>query len=247
MFISQSKVAYSRPHEMVYDKKFDTAIRLSTVESFNGRYAQQMSTHDDLLILTSPHFPTHDPHWLSSPDCYAKILRHVIILSERGKVIKLHGKTPAKGYIDGITSNMNFQHAYLLSGCSPNIKAKIHRGFDSWMNNLEFSPLILNLLTLSTKISEIIESLNTITIHRSQPNLEARLVAQLRQNFTTSLESDFNLIIIWSERLVCIRIGTETYILPRPYILMIHNKLCDLISVLILATCNENQYQSVSL
>lgn len=243
MFCSQSKVAYSRPHDIVYDKKFDSALRDSAVAEFSKRHKEKRLTLDDKLIARSSYGLLGLDEWETGPEAFARIYRSILNVTRRRSKLNFSlPLLPCQGYMDVVKLNIRVQHHYLLSSVSGPLKDKLHRRFPDWIDQLEVPLFISNLLEVSKEFSVIIENMNKIVgLNRSLTD-DQKLTQSLKMNFNKTMEKSLGLTLSWSQRLCCVTVDGKTYLAPKTYILMIHNKLCDIISILLLASF-ERHYE----
>lgn len=97
---------------------------------------------------------------------------------------------------------------------------------------------VINLLFVSQELSEIIDRSNKMfsTKYNSyDPTKYRDVMSKLCKYYISSIDTTF----YWSESLCYIRIKDRLFCAPRCILLMFHNKVCDLLSVLILSMYGE--------
>lgn len=238
IFESQRKTVYKNPETLIYERKFDTAIRMSQLQGFRIRHSTNTQTIDDQVITNTglwKHTDIEDIHY--NETCYPKLLLWCLHQSKRSRTI-----FPASQKITSECSQLAYDNILLQSGhmlqsvklpSSNKILAKLFM-----MNQHKDIPNELAmLLGMATFWGTVIEQIPQIDAFRKM-SVDDYFDASSKVNNAT-LKS-CNIKVAWSKRLMIIRLPTgEVFVLPRVYILLIHNKLCDLISVLLNAFAGE--------
>lgn len=233
MFISQTKVSFETPSSIIYERKFDTAIRSSTVTNFINRQIQNTTSFDDSLILESRHFSAPE-NWSIKSDCYARILNKILnnapYIYDRRSVSEEVARN-----LDMIGENIMFQSQYMHSNNQLPNKPEVMRGLKKLLTNTDMDDTLLALYNYSKIFQSVVDDSYRINIYKEKYRKlsnDEKLANILKINHKYIKEMDMTLI--WSYHLVYINLSGEIYILPKPYILMIHNKISDLLSVYIL-------------
>lgn len=242
MFMSQKSVTYAVPSSIVYERKFDTAIRKSQIENFISRKEKNIPTYDDRLILESKLYNKDFP-LRSNPDCYARILDILIHRTDQQGLsnliqtdLKMTSFLPR--IYDLVIQNLKIQVGYMHGNNHLPNKKTFMQQFSSYIDNIEVDIQISNLLHMATWLGTLIEESNNVNDPKYRDNdAKIRLENLLRVNHKTHKELEIT--FVWSNKLVLINVQQKQYILPKPYILLCHNKICDLISVLLLAQYTE--------
>lgn len=227
---SQTQVKFTNPSNLVFERKFDTAMRESHVTRFLKRINNESLNREDKVIFDNKKFNQDEIQIDES--LYAKILYNVLSTSQtsRTEVNQAQIKTITRIIRHNLTLQTDFQIDTIKI---PLWKVTRQRKFQTYLNNIIISPQLTKLITLVDKINGIVDKLNDAYYHRIHNMEDDEYISYcIRKN---RLIVDDDLELYWNkEYLFCIY-QNQSYLLPRVYILMIHNKLCDLISVLVLS------------
>lgn len=230
--MSQNKVSFDTPSSIIYERKFDTAIRRTQLTAFFARMTNDTCTDDDKLILDSPMY-NNQKILKTSPDCYARILQTTLKMhfthSSKGKQ-----KNQLPNIIRLIHKNLQFQFGYMQQTNNLPNKPILVSKMKSFLNNIIIPSELINLIELAEWFNNVIEETNVMysrTNYRLPKEIRHNLLSR-KNNMTHPV---LKLGVAWSGNLCLIEFEGDQYILPKPYILLIHNKLCDLVSVLVLS------------
>jgi hypothetical protein len=230
---SQRKVRIDQPSSLLYERKFDTAIRQSTLNELNIRISTSKTTEDDdfLLITTDPVLSLDpvkiDPHL----NLYAIILTDLL-----GRVNNVPHNTPWLGRtLNLIGKNVEIQLAAAEMSIEPSLRPLLRPLVAHAKLCGMKSPLINMIAEFAHELSGCIELLGKTSAitRKKQLSRVDKLHAVTNQNLWCA--NRYPLKIRWSGRLAKIEWNNVCYVVPRSYILLIHNKLADLISVLLYA------------
>lgn len=250
MFESQRKVTLDNPDLLGHDKKFDTAIRQSTINAFKKRTILNENTYDDNLLLRSNHYEL-DPHEIVADNTtYSKLLDRVLNYPTKFPLLT-GGKDRKNDHFSNpvfimnlINQTTNIQIKYMNhQNYLPN-KCEVLRKIRSYLNVDSCPKEIMNLTYAVTEASNIVEYTKGIFKYRFHESLTEEKMEELYHKALSHNHYHWqaiNMKFVWSRNLLFvhdIKLGVKC-ILPRPYILLIHNKLADLLSVLILTYYGE--------
>lgn len=240
--ISQKTHLFQHASSLVYDRKFDVAMRQTQIERFLKRLETGTSTFDDFLILDSR---TYDPELtiLYDPDLFARILQHLMT-----KAPFSYGTSRSNSVdqiVDLVRSNTSVQVRWNLTTITiPSWHSDRLTKLKSFLNYHTLDPMISLLLQLATEVSQVIDTLSEID-HPKYHNKTMSTIDRRNMILKVAHASLYagNLKIAWSRSLCLVNLSGRQYVLPRSYILLIHNKLCDLISCLVLASYSTGTTQ----
>lgn len=245
MFESQRKITIENPDLLGHDKKFDTAIRQSTINAFKKRTINGENTFDDQLLLKSNHYELDAEDIVADNTLYSRILDRVLNyptkfpLTTVGKESKNDHYSNPVFIMNLIQQSTMIQIRYMNNqNYLPN-KNEILKKARAFLGVEDCPREILNLTYAVTEASNIVELTKAVFNYRFHSNLSEEKIEELqhralgKNHFTWSA---IGIKFVWSRNLLYthdMRTGSKS-ILPRPYILLIHNKLADLLSVLVL-------------
>lgn len=250
MYESQRKVTIENPDLLGHDKKFDTAIRQSTINAFKRRTLEAENTFDDQLLLRSNHYDLLPHDIIADNTVYSRILDRVLTyptqfpLTTGGRDIKNDHFSNPVFIMNLLQQSTLLQIKYMNhQNYLPN-KAEVLKRSRMFLEVDGCPKEIMNLTYAVTEASNMVEYSKSIFKYRFHNNLTEEKVEELQNQALRSNHftwAAINMKFVWSRNLVFIhdlQTGTRC-VLPRPYILLIHNKLADLLSVLILVYYGE--------
>lgn len=237
MFTSQRKVLFETPSSIVYERKFDTALRDSLVDAFLYRRSSNQPTEDDRYLLESTRID-----WTQNiepdPSLYAQILSKILHDSFQGLRYddKTQGLTKKIAKLSGIVIDTQLQWM-LEQNQLPN-KLDVLQKYQETSRRTRSDIVMDNLLTVCSIFQDQVEGINKIKRYQIR-NLQEdeRIEATIRENYWTCPYTRVQMV--WSHRLIAFCYEGTWTIHPISYLLMIHNKLADLLSVLFYARAAE--------
>lgn len=234
IFESQRTVALVSPESIVTERKFDTAIRLSQVVSFKRRLEEGQSTLDDkILIETLRRQGVKAQDLIIDHAVYSRLLQEVLASETPARKINSKENDQISQTWSLIQRNLTLQIGYMTEQNTlpehESTKAGLHEFFSSKMPDNTLRRLVL----LATRLAVMVEKMGLLQSVRSAgKSIETFLDEAYKCNRWD--DQAFNIKTLWSNRLCAINLGSDQwYIMPRPYLLMMHNKVSDLISVLV--------------
>lgn len=231
MNISQRQVSYDVPSSLVYDRKFDTAIRQSQLDSFFERVDfPERRTKDDNLLLMNVKVEeiVREP----TPHLYTEILSKILASSEAGVINKSPNNVDIKKMMDLSEKVLSIQLQYIMEGVDPSVKKDhVHKLFTR-LREQDVDPLVANLLNAAHSVSIMIEDSYLVNKYKLDNTEDALEIAKTCKS---ALLEYLDYDVSWSRRLCAFTKENSTSIMPKSYMLLIHNKLCDLSSVVIMS------------
>lgn len=236
--MSQTQVSYQTPASAIYERKFDTALRATFDRDMKERIEQQKTILDDDLLLKSKFLKIPYANLDTGPDFYAEILLTLLNDTDGSCVPSEVAKNLRRAY-SVIEEVVNIQHTYLLSQDYSNMKKQYSQARRRFLETRHYRKEIIQLVDFSMWLIKVIEQMNNLNgpKYRSMDN-NKKLEEMLKVNH--AYYKPLGLQVVWSFTKCLIMIGSRHFLLPRPAILMVHNKICDLISVLVMAIYGEN-------
>lgn len=233
MFASQRTVMFETPSSLVFPRKLDTALRDTSVKSFNARFEMNKSTDDDMFINDNVQI-NWDEDMIKNSDSsfYSRILLHILTLSQNG-ILFTKKKIADIGQIFSLLKDTTqIQLQWMLNqNFLPNkeiLQTKIKRYFATRQSNV----VLQNILSIAQSFADLIEKTQKIKRQYIKSKRGAdRIEAVIKENHVRI--DQIGLDVVWSERLIAFKFKETWYIHSYAYLLLIHNKLCDLLSVLV--------------
>lgn len=228
---SQKQVPFEYVTSLVYERKFDTALRLTTSVEFLRRLKDHQSTPDDLLLIRSNKIRNIDSAVIDGR-LYSLILKQILDISSRSTLINPKFCKTLQRLPTIVKDVINIQWDYMNSQNYLLEKHHVQNCRYKWLDTIQLPCEILNLLTYSQILNGIIIKANKIRDKKfKRLATDIQLEEKLKYNHATIKSLDLD--IIWSERLVVFVYKEIEYIMPFAYLLLIYNKINDLCSVLL--------------
>lgn len=231
---SQKKLLYETPSNIVFSRKLETALRASTVSNFHSRVKHQRLTRDDKLIVNGRLFKT-GCNTTTTTLGFTDILAGILDNSAEGRIydqrLQLNrDEVMTKALSKIILTQVDLLFAKNDFPISQDISTKIR----SFIKKSENSLLVRNILHVLRGLDIVIGNSHRINSPKNK-NLpeEERLIQQLKVNYYREPNGLFE--CEWSNKLLILDIKGVCHVYPKAYLLLIHNKLADLASVLMLA------------
>lgn len=238
---SQKQMLWSHPSSLVYEKKLDTALRRTSIRMMNEMLINREYTdyNFDTKLLLKHTSKDEIPYMDTDNSCYAKILRLIFADSaSRTIIFPRKAQTLTKCY-EYAKLNLKLQHDYSTQTSNLRSKFESTSHLTKKFKKLQSTVLIQNIMATSGVFRNIIDK--TAYTKRRLPNTmnDDEKLDELCKSTREFIEP-LGITIIWSIHHCIIQFpDASSYILPLSYLLLIHNKLSDLLSVLLLV-----QFQS---
>lgn len=234
---SQTKVKFENPHNLVYERKFDTAMRQSQVDKFLLRVSNPDSmTIEDRVLFSMEMFPDDTRKLQIRPSLHARFLNN--ILSMRPYNTAIRNQTTRINRL--VKQNLQIQMSRMISTINiPSWRQHREKQLHRYLDELSYPIEIENLIHTANQLSDVINRLNDSydpSLRKLDPESYVRDMIKInRANIMGMLE------LRWNRDFCLFKLEAEIFLLPRVYILMIHNKICDLISILILCISTKGK------
>nr|AJG39080.1 polymerase [Shuangao Fly Virus 1] len=227
---SQTQIKFTNPSNLIFERKFDTAMRESHMIRFMRRIKEENISREDRVILENKKFNADNVKFDES--LYARILNDIL---RRDKVSRIEvNQSKIKTITRIIRNNLTLQTDFQIETIKiPLWKMTRKRKFQEYLNNVQIPAHLAHMISLVDKINTIVDKLNDAYHYKIHGLEDDEYVSYcIRKN---RLIIDDDLELYWNKEYLFCSYKDDLYLLPRVYILMIHNKLCDLISVLVLS------------
>nr|WAS28124.1 MAG: polymerase [Chuviridae sp.] len=236
---SQRQVSFS-PHELVFESKFDVALRLSHGHAFQSRLAAGAPSFDEeVLIAAAKRARIHVPpeEWAVNEHVYPKIVRDILEVNTPSRDVP---KTARAINIAGLI--VECQLHWINQGLTEDSQVPAVPYRQYLVQRWKSSHAMLSLLCMKNDLDVLIARVARSNIRKkrdeSLDDWKQRLSSQAWWK-----HERMQIRCAWSRHSAVLEYGGKCYFLPRSYLLLIHNKLCDTISVLMYcAACPEVIY-----
>nr|QKK82916.1 RNA-dependent RNA polymerase [Umea virus] len=236
---SQHAVSIS-PNDLVFDRKFDTALRMSHANSFLRRDRDNEPSTDDRFLLAA----VSKGHKRVRP--YEWVYHHHLF-PEVFEAILNQGTSPRDDTRDVRTARIaaevlecqllwNFQTQY----------AKLRSSFQEYpaycRNRWQQNRMMFMLLQGKHQLDALIHLLSKASRRKKKDEDESDWINSIASDCTWKSKT-MRMTCCWSRGSVVIGLNNQLYFLPRSYLLLIHNKVCDVLSVLVYcSSCPDSLY-----
>nr|WPV62263.1 MAG: RNA-dependent RNA polymerase [Wufeng shrew chuvirus 6] len=232
---SQHQLPFN-PHEIIFERKFDIALRESHARHVKplllacsgGSYDVQLLRQS--LQLCYPHNDTTDI--INNLVCNVNIWPHIFLSVIRTSSVGTQNET-YKEVSNLINQTILIQTRWIQQGAPilqhDNLQTYLQEVEDNRINDIWVSKLIAFAKQMERVVSSLslLENVNT-TLSRADRQKQQALKCY------RSLPQ-WGITFVWSRQSVIIAYNNKFFLLPRAYVLLIHNKTCDIISVLLYA------------
>ncbi|DAZ90591.1 RNA-dependent RNA polymerase [Belostoma flumineum mononega-like virus] len=242
--MSQTQVQFS-PHLLVFERKFDIALRKSHGQSWKARQsAGEPSPDDEFLLEACQMVERHKFEWEDvqiNVNIFPLIFRQICYTSSDNYNLKSNIIPIIKRSVNIIKCSVETQLGWLNKNCDNNmnpLKNNSVQNMLSWSN----STILCRLWNVLKPLDTLVNMLpNTEMPKFFDEDHDSHRHRKLKACFYNNKILPFK--ICWSRHscIIIMRQSGMKYLLPRSYVLMIHNKIADILSVLILAYSSPQQ------
>lgn len=237
MFESQRKVFFRNPDSLVFDRKLDTAIRSSTCHEWYTRIVLDNDTRnkEDVLfkLLLDNKTNLNDEIIRQSinrniwPYILRDILQQTNTITSSKELNFADILTVAKKIIGVQLSSMyqNVSHPSMLKNIDH---------IETWLRDISaYNPILQSMLVMMHDMTIIVDKRGNKLPEEDYMCLD--FTYQPDGCCTTTKWMLYPIKFIWTRTYACIEYRDYISIVPAPYVLLIHNKLADIFSVLMYA------------
>nr|QXV86439.1 RNA-dependent RNA polymerase [Chuviridae sp.] len=231
MDLSQKQLLYS-PSELVFDRKLNVALRDSHGKEFVKRHDSRTYTKDDEMLLY--HLSVHHKslgEYQVNTNIFPSIFLNIISLDSH-----VSNKTALRRYIHLIRNVLLLQHDALFENQDKNLGLGITTFIDESLTALSKHRALKQTLYYSSIFENLVTNLTLTEVEKYENEL-LDVFKLRRARHCKCYMKEIDLLLIWSRNTVFISYQDHDYVFPRSFVLLIHNKLSDIVSVLLLASC----------
>ncbi|QBP37027.1 putative polyprotein [Lampyris noctiluca chuvirus-like virus 1] len=235
-FISQTQVSYEFPSEIIYEKKFDIALRNTFLSAFEDRYQnQRLSLMDKVMLAHIPKEYMKEP-WSKEPTfmgvVYNSILRRV-----NQPVIMTETRRQHNVLMEALMKITDIQFNNMLKNFEVSNKRILIAKMKNYFDSLEIPFEVRALIHFSSWMTKVIDKSCKLKKHKGKMTDESFYKYLLQHSQYTYNVFDFK--IIYGEAIVVFILEDQIWIAPQSAVVMIQNKVADAISVLLFAKFNS--------
>nr|UEP18257.1 MAG: RNA-dependent RNA polymerase [Chuviridae sp.] len=216
--------------DMIYDRKFNVALRRSHGDKFKHQAALgKLSADHELLVAMARRVdPDFAPDRVKVnvnlfPRFYRELVDNPVRFDEKGQRIwKL------------VTETVNVQLGWNTERWAYRDQPHLQRRTSTAISNASRSAVIERLASELPSLTSLVHKVG----RRVRPRRDTESKEEYLKELGKSLHAKmfrFNYTIVWSENSCLVRYRGDWYFYAKPYILLIHNKLCDILSVVVYA------------
>lgn len=235
-FISQGRVSYDVPNSIVHDRKFDTAIRGSHITEHQNRIVNDRATRDDKLIMRSKNYENVTIDIDKSSKAHALLMKeryNSLVTNGSSHSHSKHQRKRTRRIVELIQKNLMFQAEYLNKYNSlpslSRIRRTLMKMFRSNEDDLNYTA---GLIDLADWLLGVINMSNIMYADYYLSMTEEDYIDAIsKTNFARYHPN--GLEISWSHQYCIFSLKGTTLLLPKAYILLFHNKICDLLSIMV--------------
>lgn len=230
MFESQRKILFKSPLTIIHSRKLDTALRSSTTQAFKKRLMSNSPSIDDRFFLRACEYldPQIDLYTIKLNNHIWGPILHDNLCGRHFSFDSTHRRVSGL-----IARNLSIQIKHnIKSIADPRVQPSTEEIQDYLNKPLNFPAEVIGLMQLTLALESSVETLG-VGYTSEWLTTEERIekLAPLCHWKHTGLK----LILAWSNQLLYIKYrGVETLV-PRDYLLLLHNKAADILSVLVYA------------
>nr|QYW06809.1 MAG: RNA-dependent RNA polymerase [Hebei mivirus 3] len=231
MEFSQRRVEFSAS-DLVYERKFDVALRKSHAEAVLRRLEKNAPSKDDQFLLAAVKSrastpPWHD--WLPNHHCLPSIVLAVVQHEE------LCSPTSRFKRVSRLASSVLEQQIHWCqSGQVKELQVDTSPYLDYVRSSLGRCSILHALLQLKEQLDTLVSALASSSSPKKRDESEEDWITRVASKCIWSWKL-IGLSIAWSQHSALIIWEDAAYLVQRAYILLLHNKVCDIISVLLYA------------
>ena len=162
IFSSQKKVLLESPSSIFYERKFDTAIRQSTVTNFFDRHQRNEPTDDDKLLSRSILFNLPDST-APSTLAYTDILSRIFLDSKNHELYQPKTSMKVNKTLSQVLyKTLEIQVTHMMEKYELSNKENIISSLHQKNGKLDLPLLLTNLLSISKIFYDVIEQCHNI-------------------------------------------------------------------------------------
>nr|UIW13713.1 MAG: RNA-dependent RNA polymerase [brine shrimp chuvirus 2]UIW13714.1 MAG: RNA-dependent RNA polymerase [brine shrimp chuvirus 2]UIW13715.1 MAG: RNA-dependent RNA polymerase [brine shrimp chuvirus 2] len=240
MYISQSRPGKVNTSisDWNVERKFDTALRKSTIEDLVYRFEKDELKRDD-YVVKQWYANSRPTNYQCNTLYLPKIMYELLHKTNPAKSSRTNYRNITRNLYHYAKSNLDVQMNHMLQNYNILNKPLVLNSWNSFKKSINITPEIQILFGFQHELSRLINQLPLAdNLDWRDLSHESRATAVNQINSWSSNILDLN--VRFSSLYCKLDYGNISYLLPRPTLQQLHNKISDLLSVLIYASCAEH-------
>ncbi|AIY53910.1 polymerase [Suffolk virus] len=227
-------------HDLVYERKFNVALRMSHATAFCNRVDKGTPSIDDQFLragLRGAHLPYEPDDWAYNRHVMGALFAHIEQLSVG------HDTDPnAVRAIRVAGQVVNCQLLWNMMSKADGLTSSCEQYAVGWRHRWASCKLLRQLLAAKNHLDEWITALGRAGERKKMEESTEAWVERVGVKCWWR-NKELDILAAWSQNSLVISHDDTIYFLPKTYALLIHNKVCDMLSVLVYTTaCPPSLY-----
>ncbi|AJG39044.1 polymerase [Changping Tick Virus 2] len=236
---SQTRVPFS-PSSLVFERKFDVALRKSHGDSFKRRLSSEKLSPDDHQLMTAAEMKSRifgpPDSWETNVNLYPQVLgalADVQLPRGSGRLTRI---------LRLVETNLEIQLGWVCSGLEPSLRPDLKAAVAGTRRRAARCTWLHRLMAAKEELDKLLSAVPAADGGRRRGETPEEAHRRLgKECFWRS--KLLGLSVVWSRHSCVMFHDSTAYYLPRSYLLLCHNKVCDMISVLFYAcACPDALY-----
>lgn len=221
---------------MVYERKFNIAMRSTYAANYLSRMETGELTPKDLAFKKVVIDMGYSEEYSCNSNCYSHVLDHLLSPSSRFNLGREERRKSQR--VSSIAmKTIDVQVKYLMNQYHVSNKSIVMRKYRQWASGVEFKTEIARLLCFSQWLCEKIDLLARMKKPQGRASEEEHINHLTSCNHARFEDIPFSFVM--GDGVCMISINDKVFLCPSSYLLLIHNKVCDLVSVLLFASFGQ--------
>lgn len=231
-FFGQHKVTRQHPGFYTFNRKMDVALRAETLEAYRTRILQDKMTRDDQLFQS--HHPPAATLWFTPRStAYPTFLLWATKSEYQHRCVVPPHQSWIRRALRLASSNVKVQRNYMNQNVHLGDSEEMYARFQEVFINRSCPPVIQNLAYLAVNMQKMVNKfahIEDVDIEKASAE-KIRELGPLCRYDLKRMDISFT----WSKHMASVRVGSAGhFLLTRTALLGFHNKVCDLLSVMVL-------------
>nr|WAS28211.1 MAG: polymerase [Wuhan tick virus 2] len=229
--MSQRQVSFA-PHELIFDKKFDVALRLSQAEVVYAKLTSDNIDIDEKVLLRACRhagIPRDIKSWRVNYHAFPEIYLSCISLP-----IASRADNHMMTVINVMSLVAECQIGWNFNCMKSSLQVSLSSYIQQMRDRVHSTHSIHKLVAVKKLLDDLVKKIPVVDGPRQREETQDDYIARVAKlSFFHSPQ--LGLSVAWSRRSCVIRTASGLTLLPRSYILLVHNKMMDILSVLVYA------------
>nr|UVF58767.1 MAG: L protein [Salarius guttatus piscichuvirus] len=231
------RLAEASPELLVNNRKFDLALRDTDVKLLRENLSSDPPSLNTRILLLNT---TPEELRAARVDCrlWPIILGDILTQSKLGESIQPFRLDSSNRLFQLVRENLEFQHGHLMSCLLTDSNEKLYEKYGEWDKHVSEVPILIrNLIYLENELGVIVEQAGAL-VHKLRSRQQRADIHPLKGTTTYTCKL-LDLRVCWTKTVTYIVYKGEGWLMPANYLLLLHNKICDALSALMLIHSSE--------